>query len=140
MYLFCPWYLNMFRESCIQTKIWINLNKQDMTVLSSPSSTFHIYVTIYHHQLHMMCMSHKSFDKLEHVLHMINFWAEANYSQISCCYMAFNSCVWRQHFAILWSIWWSSLSIQSLIKSNVVRYISWQLWSRFHTLIFNTDC
>ena len=35
--------------------------------------TSHIYVAIYHHHLHMVCMSHNSFDTLEHILHMFNF-------------------------------------------------------------------
>ena len=44
------------------------------TILTSPSSTSHIYVTIYHHHLHMVCirMSHNSFDTQEHVVHNIN--------------------------------------------------------------------
>ena len=34
-----------------------------------------IYVAIYHHHLHMVCISHNLFDTLEHVLH----------NKISCC-------------------------------------------------------
>ena len=46
---------------------------ENHTILTSPSSTSHIYVAIYDHHLHMMCMSHNLFDTLDHVLHMINF-------------------------------------------------------------------
>ena len=45
------------------------------TVLNSPSSRghYHIYVAIYHHHLHIVSMSEKSFGTLEYSLHMINF-------------------------------------------------------------------
>ena len=39
----------------------------------SPSLASHIYVAIYHHQLHIVCMSPNSFDALGYVLQMIRF-------------------------------------------------------------------
>ena len=33
----------------------------------------------------MVCISHNSFDTPEHFHHMINFWVEAKYLEISCC-------------------------------------------------------
>ena len=37
-------------------------------ILTSQSSTSQMYETMYHHNLHMLCISHNSFYTLEHVL------------------------------------------------------------------------
>lgn len=48
-----------------------------ISTFSSPAP--HIYETIYHDQVHMVCMSHNSFGTLEHVQNMINFWVETSF-------------------------------------------------------------
>ena len=63
------------------------------TILTFPSSTFYIYVVIYHDHLHMVCMSQNSFHTLQHVMYMIIFLVEASYLQTSCWFWGFNSLV-----------------------------------------------
>ena len=108
------------------------------SILSSLLSTSQIYVAIFHHHLYIMCICHNSFDTLEHVLHMIDFWIKASFLKISCFCRGFISRVWSSISQILWSIKRSSLSIQSNIISNAVRHVSRKLLSRFYTFILST--
>ena len=65
-------YLDILLNIDINDKLTTPLMTNE-TISASPSSTSHIYVAIFHHHLHMVCMSLNLFDTQELVLHMISF-------------------------------------------------------------------
>ena len=112
------------------------------TNLTSPSSTSHIYVAIYHHHLYLVwCVSYVY---VELVLYgracsaNDHFLSRGKLLINKLLLQGFQQLHLKAAFAYYMAVKQSSLSIQSVIESNDVRHVSRQVLRLFNTPILTT--